>query len=99
MTISADGFDWDVGNRSKCQKHGVSIAEIEALLWSNPHLAPDLKHSEDESRLIAVGRNSRGRPMFVAFTFRRKDGMRFIRPISARYMHEQEIEGYEKESP
>jgi uncharacterized protein len=97
MTISADGFDWDVGNRSKCQKHGVSIAKIEALLWSDPHVAPDPKHSANEPRLIAVGRNSGGRPMFVGFTLRRKDGMRFIRPISARYMHEQEIEGYEKE--
>jgi uncharacterized protein len=24
-------FDWDSGNRKKCQKHGVSIAEIESL--------------------------------------------------------------------
>jgi uncharacterized protein len=75
----------------------VSIAEIEALLSSNPRVAPDLKHSEDEPRFIAVGRISRGRPMFVAFTFRLRNGLRFVRPISARYMHEQEIEGYEKE--
>ena len=26
-----DGFDWDDGNRDKCQKHGVSIGEIERL--------------------------------------------------------------------
>lgn len=26
-----DGFDWDAGNRDKCQKHGVSIPEIERL--------------------------------------------------------------------
>ena len=25
------GFDWDDGNREKCRKHGVSLAEIEAL--------------------------------------------------------------------
>jgi uncharacterized protein len=34
--------------------------------------------------------------MFVAFTFRERDGATFIRPISARYMHKKEIEAYEK---
>jgi uncharacterized DUF497 family protein len=97
MIPPVDGFDWDIGNRSKCQAHGVSIADIEALLSSNPHVAPDLKHSASEPRLIAVGRSSRGRPMFVAFTFRRKDELHLIRPISARYMHEKEIAGYETE--
>lgn len=97
MIPPIDGFDWDAGNRSKCQKHGVSVTEIEALLLSNPRVAPDRKHSASEPRLIAVGRNSRGRPMFVAFTFRRKDQLRFVRPISARYMHDKEIAGYEAE--
>jgi hypothetical protein len=43
------GFDWDDGNRQKCQKHGVSIAEVEALLLSDEaRIAPDLKHSDFE---------------------------------------------------
>lgn len=25
------GFDWDLGNRAKCAKHGVTVAEIEGL--------------------------------------------------------------------
>jgi uncharacterized DUF497 family protein len=37
--------------------------------------------------------------MFVAFTVRESNGQRLICPISARYMHEQEIAGYEKEGP
>jgi uncharacterized DUF497 family protein len=37
--------------------------------------------------------------MFVVFTLRVKRGETLIRPISARYMHGKEIEGYEKESP
>ena len=90
-------FDWDDGNRNKCQKHGVSLAEIEALLSADPRVAPDRRHSNVEERFIAVGRNSRGRPMFVAFTIRLKGDQQLIRPISARYMHEKEIEGYEKE--
>jgi uncharacterized protein len=98
MNLQVGGFDWDDGNRSKCQKHGVSIAEIEALFVRGPRVAPDPKHSVDEDRLIAVGKTSAGRPLFVAFTMRTKEGRRLIRPVTARYMHEREIAAYEKES-
>jgi uncharacterized DUF497 family protein len=97
MGVGADGFDWDAGNRDKRLRHGVSIAEIEALLLANPRVAPDLKHSASEERLMAVGRNGLGRAMFVVFTMRSRDGKRLIRPLSARYMHRDEIEGYEAE--
>jgi uncharacterized protein len=96
MDVDADGFDWDAANRDKCQKHGVSIAEIEALLLESPRIAPDLRHSGNEHRLVAVGRNHLGRAVFVVFTIRLKDEKRLIRPLSARYMHRKEIEGYEK---
>lgn len=36
--------------------------------------------------------------MFVVFTFRQQEGRRLIRPLSARYMHKKEIEGYEAKS-
>jgi hypothetical protein len=89
------GFDWDEGNRAHCQRHGVSVAEIEALLRSNPRVAPDLEHSRFEDRLIAVGRTERGRPLFVAFTMRERSRQLMIRPVSARYMHAKEIANYE----
>ena len=98
MNVAADGFDWDAGNRHKCQRHGLSIAEIEAFLLGDPKIAPDLKHSDREERLMAIGRNSRGRPIFVVFTVRLRDGKRLIRPLNARYMHNEGIEGYEAES-
>ena len=50
--------------------------------------------------MIAVGRTSAGRPVFVAFTLRTKNRHRLIRPVTARYMHAKEIaayEAYEKE--
>jgi uncharacterized protein len=97
VSVAAEGFDWDAGNRHKCQKHGISVAEIEAFLLNDPRIAPDPKHSLREKRLIAIGRNSRGRAMFVVFTMRQKDGRRLIRPLSARYMHKKEIESYEAE--
>ena len=97
MRRTIAGFDWDEGNRAKCLKHGVSIAEIEALLRSEPHVAPDPRHSAAEDRFIAVGRNAQGRALFVCFTFRTRDGKRLIRPVSARYMHKKEAETYETE--
>jgi len=89
-------FDWDEANREKCQKHGVSIAEIEAVLRGSPQVAPDPAHSAHEDRFIGLGRNHEGRPIFVAFTFRVKHGRLAIRPITARYMHQQEVQSYEK---
>ena len=39
MQEPASGFAWDRGNLEKCQKHGVSSDEIEALLRSDPRVA------------------------------------------------------------
>lgn len=98
MNSRVSGFDWDEGNRAKCQKHGVSITQIEALFAHNPRIAPDPKHSVDEDRLIAVGKIDTGRPIFVAYTIRIKNRQRLIRPVTARYMHVKEVAAYEKES-
>jgi hypothetical protein len=98
MNLRVGGFDWDGGNRAKCQKHGVSFLEIEDLFAHSPRVAPDPRHSVDEDRLIAVGRTSTGRPVFVAFTIRTKNKRRLIRPVTARYMHAKEIAAYEEES-
>jgi uncharacterized protein len=84
MNLRVSGFDWDDGNRSKCQKHGVSHTEIEALFARSPQIAPDPRHSADEDGLIAVGRTTTGRPLFVAFTIRAKNKRRLIRPATAR---------------
>ena len=74
----------------------MTIAEI-AAVFSNPHrIAPDPGHSITETRFLAIGSGGGPRPVFVAFTLRDRDGQRLIRPISARYMHRQEIESYEE---
>jgi uncharacterized DUF497 family protein len=92
------GFDWDEGNRHKCQKHGVSIEEIESVFARAPSFASDA-HSRTEARVRAVGIASSGRHVFVVFTIRERAGQRLIRPISARYMHRREIERYEESGP
>lgn len=60
MVMRIAGIEWDAGNVTKCQKHGVSIGEIEALLLGNPAFAPDLKHSQTEKRYVAVGTTTQG---------------------------------------
>ena len=90
------GFDWDDGNRSKCEGHGLSSDEIEAFFQSPIWVAPDLKHSDSEERYIAIGRADGGRPIFVAFTLRLIEGEVVLRPISARFMHDKEAKRYEE---
>jgi uncharacterized DUF497 family protein len=96
---STDGFDWDEGNRTKCQKHRVSLAEIEALFHGPMSIRLDSMHSAAERRYQAVGRTEAGRAVFVVFTLRDREGKRFIRPISARHMHRKEVEHYESQAP
>lgn len=90
------GFDWDAGNRSKCQKHGVSLKAIESAFHGAMAVFPDPAHSQNEERLIGIGKTEEDRSIFVAFTLRDCGGLTFIRPISARYMHKKEVEHYEK---
>ncbi len=99
MSTFVSGFDWDVGNRAKCQKHGVSVDEIEELFARPIIILPDTTHSSTEERLRAIGRTEAGRYVFLVFTLRERGGKRFIRPISARYMHQKEIDSYEEENP
>jgi uncharacterized DUF497 family protein len=87
------GFDWDDGNWPKCGKHGVSRAEIEEVLLNTPALMPD-PHPE-EPRMRAIGKTSAGRYVFLVFMIRQFNDQFFLRPISARFMHQKEIDHYE----
>lgn len=93
------GFDWDRGNRAKCQKHGVSVEAIEALFAGRVAILPDDAHSDKERRFRAIGWANKSRAIFLVFTLRRHGDAVLIRPISARYMHQKEIKAYEKENP
>jgi uncharacterized protein len=99
MTLQVNGFDWDKGNRAKCEKHGLSTSVIENLFTRSIAILPDAAHSQGERRFRAIGRTDKGRGVFIVFTLRRKNEELLIRPISARYMHKKEIEAYEKENP
>jgi len=97
MVERVAGFDWDESNQAKCARHGVSIEEIERVFQGEVWIFPDVAHSDRETRLLGIGRTAAARFVFVAFTLRVRDGERWIRPISARYMHAKEIRHYQAE--
>jgi uncharacterized protein len=94
LTIS--GFDWDSGNWPKCGKHGVSKAEIESVFENHPQSYLDPDHSEFEQRYRAIGIGNSSRYVLIAFTFRNFNAETFLRLISARFMHQRDIDYYAK---
>ena len=92
-------FNWDDGNRDKCVEHGVSIDEVETLFRGIVVILPDEAHSWTETRFKAIGQAKEDRHVFVVFTIRALGGALYIRQISARYMHQREVESYEEENP
>jgi uncharacterized DUF497 family protein len=99
MNFSDATFDWDEGNTAKCQKHGLSILEIEAFFALDLLVFEDIRHSAVERRLVAVGRGRLGKPVFVGFTIRFRDNHPLIRPVTARFMREKEYLRYAKADP
>ena len=98
VNMKFKGFDWDRGNKLKCQKHGLKIKDIEGFFCKNViYVAPDLKHSHLETRFLAIGLGPNKKGIIVAFTVRDINQQRFIRPISARFMNKKEVDKYEKE--
>ena len=79
---SVGGVDWDAGNRDKCRKHGVPLADIEALFRGRLAIHPARAEAREE-RFIAIGTASERR-VLVVFTLRVRNGKTLIRPISAR---------------
>ena len=90
-------FDWDEHNQPKCEAR-VPVDHIEAMLAGTPRIYPDAAHSSEETRYLAIGTVDTMRWIFVAFTYRVYGGTRYIRPISARYMHQNEVNRYVEEA-
>ena len=87
------GFDWDEGNRATCQKHGLTIADVEHVLVTSEKVILPVTGLA-ESRYIAIAATPEGRLAFVVFTTRDKGGRSALRAISARYMHRKEVRRY-----
>jgi uncharacterized DUF497 family protein len=54
-----------------------------------------VRHSKTEQRLLAIGKTVSGRYAFIVFTLRSDETGQYLRPISARFMHQKEIRHYE----
>jgi uncharacterized DUF497 family protein len=51
MELKVSAFDWDDGNRDKCQKHGLSMSDVEHVLVSARNLiVRDIQNSRTEDR-------------------------------------------------
>jgi uncharacterized DUF497 family protein len=90
--FSFNGFDWDAHNLEKCQSHGLSVDMIESLF--DRAVAIERDPFEHESRFRAIAKTAEGRSVFIVFTLRDRGGRVLIRPISARYMHQREVDAY-----
>lgn len=72
----------------------MPIRIIEAAFSGDDlRIMPDPTHSHVEERKIAVAQVE-SRNVFIIFTMRED----LIRPVSARYMHKEEVEYYEQEN-
>lgn len=87
-------FEWDKWNLDKSYlKHGINAKETEEVFISEKsYVVADIKHSQREERFVIIGKSQSKRNLFVVFTIRGKK----IRIISARRMHREEVEKYEK---
>jgi len=51
----------------------------------------------EEPRMRAIGKTAAGRHVFLVFMVREFNRQIFLRPISARFMHQKEIDHYESQ--
>jgi len=88
------GFDWDEGNIHKNEdKHGLKWTSIEEVFFNEPLLiVEDFKHSLDECRCVALGKNDFDDLVTVVFTVRKNH----LRVISVRTMSKKERKVYER---
>ena len=87
-------FDWDELNLPKCAAR-VARFDIEKLFQADETIIDPAPHPA-ELRYRAIGFDDDGRPMVVIFTIRVIGGRPHVRPISARYAHEKEVDRWPK---
>ena len=93
LTGAAGQFDWDAGNRSKGQKHGVEASDVESLFRRTVFLAGRIvEPRHDEPRWLLLGESDAGRRLALIFTRRGNQ----LRPISCRPMRRNERRLYDE---
>ena len=89
-------FEWDTRKAAlNHAKHGVSFEEAGTLFGDPDALdGPDVRHSEEESRFLRLGRAATGSMLIVAYAVRRREDGESIRIISARRASRKERAAY-----
>ena len=89
-------FEWDeVKNRENIKKHGVPFEEAQTIFFNDFIEKPDINHSENEERFIAIGISYYTRELMVSYCYRFKlDGEEVIRIISSRKATDNERREY-----
>jgi uncharacterized DUF497 family protein len=89
-------FEWGARKAAVNRtEHGVSFEEA-GTVFGDPEALDgrDLRHSEEESRFLRLGRAVTGRVLIVACTVRRRGDGESIRIISARRASRKERAAY-----
>ena len=89
-------FEWDARKAAVNRaKHEVAFEEA-ATVFGDPDAldGPDLRHSDEESRFLRLGRAATGRVLIVAPTIRRREDEESIPIISARRASRKERAAY-----
>ena len=90
-------FEWDAKKAAaNTVKHGVSF-DAAATVFVDPDAldGPNLRHSEEETRFLRLGRSALGTVLMVAYTLRSSGNVETIRIISARQASRKERTAYE----
>ncbi len=89
-------FEWDEDkNKENKKKDGVPFEEAKTIFFNDFIEKPDIDHSEDEDRFIAIGISYYTRELMVSYCYRsRINEEEVIRIISSRKATENERRDY-----
>ena len=82
-----------------CQSAASTVSLVKKLsrCYQGSHAVMADPHPH-EPRMRAIGKTAAGRFVFLVFMLRKLDRKTLIRPVSARYMHQKEIDHYESQT-
>jgi uncharacterized DUF497 family protein len=91
-------FEWNQDKEKlNIQKHGVTFEQASYVFADQFALNKfDDKHSDDEDRLVILGKSLNETLLLVVHTFRNNNSIEFVRIISARKATKKEKQIYQK---
>lgn len=94
-------FEWDKKKETiNIKKHGVTFEQASYVFADSYALSRfDDEHSEEEDRYVLLGKSLNETLLLVIHTFRDKNGIEFVRIISARKATSQEKKAYQERYP